>query len=1353
MIQINKQEIKESINQALCRDRRALHSQLNRILSANSDQIENQYDRLLTRLKLSSDKADLRAKTIPQLDYPENLPISKKKDEIIDAIKKYQVVVITGETGSGKTTQIPKMCLAAGRGVFGKIACTQPRRIAATSLAKRISDETGTELGEEIGYKIRFDNKSRKSTLVQFVTDGVLLAETQNDRFLNEYDTIIIDEAHERTLNIDFLLGYLKQLLSKRADLKLIITSATIDVLKFSKAFPQSFNPFHQSFLVPPKSKLNPAAEMSGAPIIEVSGRTYPVEVRYAPIDEAQEDRGDISMTDLVKDAVEEILTETESGDILIFMSGIQEIKETLERLKYLNNEGFDILPLFGRLTNAEQNRIFHTGSRRKIIVSTNIAETSITIPRIRYVVDTGRARISQYNTRSGTQGLPVKAISQSSANQRKGRCGRIANGICIRLYSKEDFILRDEYSTPEIQRSDLADVILQMLSLKLGDIQIFPFIDPPDSAQIRAGFRTLQELGAMNSQKKLTPMGREMATLPVDPRTARMILQAKEENALYEVLIIASGISCMDPRERPEDKKSQADQKHAAFVSKASDLMTILTLWENYHSTLNELKTQNKMRKFCKSNFLSYRRIREWRDIHKQLTTILKEKKWDIPTPEAFDYDAIHKSILSGYLTNIAQLKEKKLYQGTKNRELIIFPASGQGRSRHKWIVAIELIETSKLFAHRVAQINPEWLESLAEHLVKKSWSEPHWDIKTSRVVAWKKVTLFGFTLVEKRKVNYGPINLEEANLIFIREALIEGKLECSFAFWKHNQLLLNEIREMENQKRKRNLLVPDSVLETFYEKRLSGISCLNDLKKIIKERGNDHFLFLKKEDVLQKDPDHPEDLFPPYLKIGNKNCRLEYVFEPGHPNDGVSMEIPPTLLNSLQKDPFEYLVPGMLQEKIFWLLKNLPKPIRKKLVPIPEKADRVWNEMISLKYSSNPDEHASYGTTDFYKEFSDTLFKLTRLDVSAEEWDRNSIPEYLKMNFTFKDPKTGKMIQSRNLDELQGKSRKKKDDWKKLIRPYEKSSVVNWDFPRLTEEVRLSDTGDVILWGYRTLKLDGEELILTLSKSLEEAEQKSVAAVSHLTAVELGEDLSWIYQQLRFPPETINQFESLWTGNIEISALSLQKKFGGKSSKSKSKFHKLLQEKSYEMVCQGLCGYNGQSILTKKGFSNRVEKIRQETIGLGNRVVEWINNTLAMRQKTLELLALNQMRRKGPLWEHIQNELLFFLSSNCLRDIPLEQWTHCARILKSYQRRIDKYLSNPAKEEETQKELFSLQQQCEEIWQSGNSENVKRDWALRRYRWMLEELKLSVYTQDLKTAFPISTKRLEKFLSEFIL
>lgn len=1352
-MQKNKRELKESIKQALCKDRRALHNLFNQISSASSDQMADQHDRFLEKLKISSEKAKRRGKRIPQFDYPENLPISKKKEAIINAIKAHQVVVITGETGSGKTTQIPKMCLEAGRGRYGKIACTQPRRIAATSLAKRVSIETGTELGQEIGYKIRFDNKSQASTLIQFVTDGILLAETQHDRFLSDYDTIIIDEAHERTLNIDFLLGYLKQLLSKRADLKLIITSATIDVIKFSKAFPQSFNPFHQAYLIPSKVKPVPAADMTRAPVIEVSGRTYPVEVRYSPIDESQEDRGDISMTDLVKDAVEEILTETSKGDILVFMSGIQEIKETSEHLKYLNNEGFDILPLFGRLTNSEQNRIFQTGSRRKIIISTNIAETSITIPRIRYVVDTGRARISQYNTRSGTQGLPIKAISQSSANQRKGRCGRIANGICIRLYSKEDFILRDEYSTPEIQRSDLADVILQMLSLKLGDIQTFPFIDVPNSAQIRAGFRTLQELGAMDSQKKLTHMGREMATLPVDPRTARMILQAKEENALYEVLIIASGISCLDPRERPEDKQSQADQKHAAFVSRASDLMTILTLWENYHSTLEELKTQNKMRKFCKANFLSYRRIREWRDIHKQLTIILEDKNWKIPIPKSFDYGAIHKSILSGYLMNIAQFKEKKQYQGTKNRELTIFPASGQGRSRHKWIVAIELIETSRLWAHRVAQINPEWLESLAEHLVKKSWSEPHWDIKTSRVVAWEKVTLFGFTLVEKRRVNYGPINLEASNLIFIREALIEEKLECSFAFWKHNRALTDEIREMENQTRKRNLLVPDSVLEAFYEKRLSGISCLNDLKKVIKKNGNDRFLFLQKEDVLQKDPDHPEDLFPQHFKIGSKNCRLEYVFEPGHPNDGVSIEIPPSLLNSLQKDPFEYLVPGLLQEKIFWLLKNLPKHIRKKLVPIPEKADRVWNEMISLKYSSQPDELAAYGTNDFYKELSDTLFKITRLDVPVEEWDRNSIPEYLRMNFLFKSPKTGRIIHSRILDDLQGKNKKKKDDWKKLIKPYEQSNIVSWDFPQLVEEVRLSDSGDVILWGYRTLKIEGEMLKLSLSKSLEEAEQKSLAGVNYLLKQELGEDLSWIYQQLRFPPETINHFEGLWTGNIEISAISLQKKFGGKISKSKSKFHTLLQEKTNEMVCRGLCGYNGQSILTKKGFINRVEKVRKETIGLGNRVVEWINTTIAMRQKTLELLALNQMRRKGPLWELIQNEVIFFLSNNCLNEIPLELWTHCPRILKSYQKRIEKYLSNPAKEEETQQELFALQQQCEEIWQTRNTGDLKRDWALTKYRWMLEEFKLSVYTQELKTAFPISRKRLDKFLKETVL
>ncbi len=1342
--------LEREIERTLCRDRYALKRLLRKLPSPGHEDYHEIFRRLTGKIGQSQELVDQRRSGIPALVYPQKLPISKKREEIVETLRNNQVVVITGETGSGKTTQIPKMCLDAGRGVFGRICCTQPRRIAATSLTRQVAKELKSEPGEIVGHKIRFSEKSRESTLIQFVTDGILLAEIQSDRFLNNYDTIIIDEAHERTLNIDFLLGFLKRLLPKRPELKLIVTSATIDIEKFSKAFPQYYCPHRNGHFFYDLAQRGAETEISGAPIIQVSGRMYPVEVRYSPIDEIQEEQGDLTMIDLVQNAVEEILTETSAGDILVFMSGVQEIKETAGRLVFLKNEGFQVLPLFGRLSNDEQNRIFHTGGERKIILSTNIAETSITVPGIHYVIDSGRARISEYNTRSGTQGLPIKAISQSSADQRKGRCGRVSNGICIRLYSEEDYVSRPEYSTPEIQRSNLAEVILRMLSLRMGDIETFPFIDPPESAQIRAGYRTLRELGGLNEKRRLSPLGREMASLPVDPRTARMIVQAKKENVLYPVLIIASAISCQDPWERPEDKQTQADQKHAAFVSKESDLMTLLILWENYHNTLDELKTQGRMRKFCKANFLSYRRIREWRDIHRQLNDIIREKRWWLEKPNNWDYDAIHRSILSGYLTHIAQKKEKKKYQGTKNRELVVFPGSGQSHVRHDWIVAIELFETSKLFAHRVAKIDPEWLESLAGDLCRKSWTQPIWDRKNSRVIAFEKVTLFGFTLVEQRTVNYGNINLSESTEVFIREALVAENFDCELPFWRHNRTLIKRIREMENRKRKRDILVDDYILEKFYRNRISDVSCLDDLKRIVKRQAGDKFLFMKDEDIVRKEPDEQEELFPEHLTIGGKKCRLEYVFEPNHPRDGMTIGLPWSLLNSLQEEPFEYLVPGLLQEKILWLMKNLPKPIRKKIVPVSETAARTWETMTSLRYSTEQRHPRETSAKEFYQELSDSLFKTLQVYIVPEEWDRENLPAFLRMNFSVKNPRTQKVLQSRNLEDLRGKGWRKHDDWSQLVKPFERQDIKAWDFEVLLEKVPLHRQGDVALWGYRTLAMRNQELKLTLCRTREQAEECSVEAVSYFLERELGHELSWMYRELRFPPETLIHFQNLWAGKTDVSFDALQKKFGGNPNKIKTRFHEQLQQETYKMVCRGLCGYSGQPLLTQQAFHKRLESTKKEINGLGGRVVGWLNSVVELRVETIDTIQHKQTQRKGILWNAMLEELNTFISSSFLEEIPFEQWKHCPRIMRSYLRRVEKYANDPASEEQKYNEILPYQLKCEKLRGEVELAGVRKEWALKHLRWMLEELKISIFAQDLKTAFPISPKRLEKFLSE---
>ncbi|MBT6611847.1 MAG: ATP-dependent RNA helicase HrpA, partial [Deltaproteobacteria bacterium] len=1337
------------INQALCKDRHTLQKLLKNLPDPKSESFTTHLTKLLDRLIRSENLVQSRTARLPAIQYPSSLPIVQKKAEIQKAIQTNQVVVISGETGSGKTTQIPKMCLEIGRGIRGKIGCTQPRRIAATSLATQVAHELKTKVGAAVGYKIRFSDQTREDTQIQFMTDGILLAEIQSDRFLNRYDTIIIDEAHERTLNIDFLLGYLVQLLPRRPELKLIVTSATIDVEKFSRSFQQMAVPGSDKRLLW-NGNNSPPPDVSGAPIIEVSGRMYPVETRYSPIDEIIEEQGEITMIDLVKDAVEEILTETSAGDILVFMSGFQEIKEAADKLNHLQAEDFWILPLYGRLTKSEQNRIFQPAQKRKIIIATNIAETSITIPGIRYVVDTGRARISQYNTRSGTKGLPVKLISQSSANQRKGRCGRLSNGICIRLYSQEDFLSRDEYTTPEIQRSDLAEVILRMLTMKLGDISTFPFIDPPESAQIRAGIRSLKELGAIDDRKRLTATGKNMGAMPVDPRTARMILQAKEENMLYPVLIIASAISCQDPWERPEDKRTQADQMHAQFRSEESDLMTILNLWEYYHTTMDSLKTQGKMRKFCKKNFLSYHRIREWRDLHAQLVSIVTEKNWSLTRPDNWDYDAIHCSILSGYLNHIAHKKEKKVYEGTGNKELSIFPGSGQYKGRHEWIVAIELIETSKLFAHRVAKINPEWLESLAGHLCKKHWTQPRWDQRSATVVAWEKVTLYGFTLIEQRRVNYGPIDLEMSNTIFIREAVMEEKLAATLPFLKHNRSLIDDIHKMESQQRKRNILVNSDKMEQFYQKRIKGVSCLNDLKRIIKQNGGDRFLFMTKEDLMQQDLYDKDDLFPNYLTIGGKKCRLHYVFEPDDTEDGVTLELPWSLLNSLQKAPFEYLVPGLLQEKILWLLKNLPKSLRKKIFPIQEISDRVWDTMTSMRYASDQPDAQLPEKRNFFNALSEALFKITRVYIEPEQWDSKNLPNYLCMNFRLCHPQTGKIIQGRSLSELQQGSTKKEDAWDVLIKPHEHLNIQKWDFEPLLEEVRLSQSGDVPIWGFRTLLAKDGGLVLSLSKTLSDAEEESIHGIALLMEKELGEKLSWLHHELRFPPETLDQFQNLRDNRIDITVNLLQKKLGSKPKKLNKDFHADVQQRVYEIAYQGLLGCSEEMVLTEKSYDRRLEMIKKELHGLGRRVVDWIKDTMSTHQSLqLELLS-KYPQQSNILLDAIAAELRFFFTAGCLSEIPFEQWRHMPRILRSYQRRIDKALADPAGEERKHDLTNPYQIKCRELWLAQENTTSKELWFLKRLRWMLEEFKVSVFSQDLKTAFPISAKRLDRYMEK---
>lgn len=867
----------------------------------------------------------------PKIVYPENLPVSQKKEAIYNAIKDNQVVIIAGETGSGKTTQIPKICLELGRGVKGYIGHTQPRRLAARSVAERIAHELNTTLGESVGYKVRFSDHVGDNTLVKLMTDGILLAELQQDKLLLQYDTIIIDEAHERSLNIDFILGYLKQLLPKRPDLKVIITSATIDPERFSKHFNQ-------------------------APIIEVSGRTYPVEVRYRPIGGDALD-SDKDMTEGIIDAIDELSRES-AGDILIFMSGEREIRDTAEALNKLQLRHTEVLPLFARLSNSEQNRIFQPHTGRRIILATNVAETSLTVPGIKYVIDTGYARISRYSYRTKVQRLPIEPISQASADQRKGRCGRVSDGICIRLYSEDDFISRAQFTDPEILRTNLASVILQMTSIGLGDISGFPFVQAPDKRNIQDGVRLLEELGALQEGTdnkgayRLTPMGKQLAQLPIDPRLARMVLEARKYGAVRELMVITSALSIQDPRERPMDKQQASDEKHRRFQDKDSDFLSLLNLWDYLKTQQKEL-SHSQFRKHCRQEFLNFMRVREWQDVYTQLRQVVKELGFPINSQPA-DFKSIHVALLSGLLSHIGQKdSDKQEFTGARNARFAIYPGSGLFKKPPKWTMVAELVETSRLWGRIAARIEAEWIEPIATHLVKHHYSELHWSKAQGAVMANEKVTLYGLPIVASRLVNYGKIDPLLCRELFIRHALVEGDWQTRHAFFRENLKLRTEVEELEHKSRRRDILVDDETLFTFYDQRIpQDVISTRHFDKWwkIAQKNSPDLLSFEKSMLIKEDAKRVSALdYPNYWHQDNLKLRLTYQFEPGTAADGVTVHIPLPILNQVKDEGFDWQIPGIRHELVVALIKSLPKPIRRNFVPAPNYASAFLERVVT--------------------------------------------------------------------------------------------------------------------------------------------------------------------------------------------------------------------------------------------------------------------------------------------------------------------------------------------------------------------------------------------------------------------
>jgi ATP-dependent helicase HrpA len=1252
------------------------------------------------RARRSKETKRERQAHLPKITYPEGLPIVSRKREIIDAIRRNSVVVITGETGSGKTTQIPKMCIEAGRGIDGIIGCTQPRRIAAVTVSRRIASELNEPPGKSVGYKIRFEEEGGGNNYIKFMTDGILLMETQGDRYLNEYDTIIVDEAHERSVNIDFILGILKTLLEKRRDLKVIITSATIDPEKFSKAF-------------------------DNAPIIEVSGHMYPVEIIYRPLDPELEERGENTYVDGAVSTVADLKRKSKGGDILIFMPTERDIRETCDRIsakKYMNTSVF---PLFARLSSKEQQRVFLPSKGQKIIVATNVAETSITIPGIRYVIDTGLARISEYNPSTRTKRLPIKGISKSSALQRKGRCGRVENGICIRLYTEEKYESRSLFTEPEILRSNLAEIILRMIDLNIGDISTFPFIDPPNPRSIKDGYNTLTELGAITKEKGtilLTERGRKMARMPADPRISRMILEAEKEHCVDEVLVIASALSVQDPRERPLEAEKEADETHKPFVNSSSDFMTLLTIWNNYHDTWKTLKTQNRMRKFCKAHFLSYRRMSEWMDIHDQIATILKEmeigKKRSAQKLEGESlYAGIHRSILSGYLSNIAVKKEKRLYQSTKGKEVMIFPGSGIFNSGNDWIVSAEVVETSRIFARTAANIQVSWLEEVGKELCRFSYSNPHWEKGRGEVVAAEQVFLFGLVIVTERPRSYGPINPEEASQIFIRKALVSGDVKKPPPFLIHNLELIETLQGMEDKLRKRNILAGEEEMAEFYEKRLGTVYDMKMLEGIIDDKGSDEFLRMKEEDILQHFPEDELSLYPDEIAVGTTKLDLIYRFDPGRPDDGVTVKVPAPLAPTTPLEKADWKIPGLFREKITALIKGLPKEYRKKLVPIPRTVEIIVSEM----------EEENQSLLVAMAQF---VYKRFGIEIPAREWPVDALPDYLKTRFSIIDEKGKEVTSGRDINMLRAKTNwgEKTPAFKKAQSTREKRGCTTWDFGDIPESIQIREKNGIVSHAYPALEAGENCVNLRLFQYREEAEKSHRDGVTALYRLHFKKDLRLLKRYLTLPDEI-----KPWANY-----------FGGAEHLEKSVFEKTVR------------GLFEADMRKEEEFFLHAESVRPLILTKGQEFLREIGPVLKTYHEARSLLhEMVVSNPRNPTLLDFIDELRRDLTGLVPDNFPMiyegERMIQIPRYLNALSIRAKRGMSHLEKDRAKAKRLKPFTERLDDLSRDipHYSTEEKRK-AINEFFWMIEEYKISLFAPEIKTLFTVSPKRLDQKLRE---
>ena len=1275
--------LKKEITECMLRDRRRLLRRLKKTNPEDHVKIEILGEQIAAAKARKAQKMANR----PVVDFAMDLPIHARLDEIRETLQKHQLIVLCGETGSGKTTQLPKLCLEMGRGIDGKIGHTQPRRIAAKAVANRLAEELHTVVGTAVGFKIRHTDITSENTYIKVMTDGILLAELQYDRRLENYDTLIIDEAHERSLNIDFILGYFKQLLPKRPDLKVIVTSATIDIDRFSSHF-------------------------NNAPVIEVSGRSYPVEVYYRPVDESDSEQGEDELEQrALLNAVNELSREGR-GDILVFLEGEKEINETAKFLNKQNLRDTDILPLYSRLSSSRQANIFKPHKRRHIILATNIAETSLTIPGIRYVIDCGFARVSRYNRRSKVQQLPIEKISQASAEQRKGRCGRVADGICIRLYSEVDFESRAAFTDPEILRTNLASVILQMKILNLGDINEFPFINKPDTRYVNDGLRLLVEIGALGRNGELTRTGKLLARLPLDPRLGRILLAADELGCVGETMIIISALSINDPRERPLEAQQKADEAHSHFNDERSDFLFFLNLWKFYQEQSKKLSS-NQLRKLCRQNFISYVRMREWTEVRKQLQIILSEMNIH-PTPKPSDYNNIHIAVLYGLLGHIGLKTDEREYTGARGIKFNIFPGSSQFAKTPKWIVAAELIETSRLYARTVASIDPQWLLKPAKHLLQRDYSEPYWDAGSQQVIANEKISLYGLILVAGQKVNYGKINPEESRAIFIRNALVNGAYKTQAEFFSHNKKIIEDLKLLERKSRRHDVFNEEALYD-FYSRHIPGGIHNGPLfEKWFQTtaKNNKKFLHIEPDDIMYHEAESiTEQDYPDTLEINNHKLTLDYKFDPGMEDDGINIDVPLAMLNQIEPEQFEYLIPGMLEEKVLLLLKGLPKSVRKNLVPVPDTARECANNMQS-------------DTSNLLSNIAEYIFRSRGIRIPDDAWSSIQLPEYLKFNIRVYDESENIIAQSRNLAELKTSLANKIQTQFKAISlsAYERDGITRWDFGDLPEVVEL-EINHMPVQSYPALVDKTDSVSIRLFDTSAKAYLNMQQGLKRLFMLELKKDFNYLSKNLlHFKQMTVYYAPIGRVGDFQSDIVNL--------------------------VTTRVFLPEGYDIRNESVFIKRKEDGVARLVSESNKICDLVYDILKSFHETKQKLSDFEYSGDDQTIVDIKDHMNFLVYDGFLRHIPFDLLINYPRYIDAIKKRIDKLSYSPARDEKQLLKIKPFWTLYKELaGMNQNSDNASQD--IGEYRFMLEEYRVSLFAQELGTAVSVSTERLQKFIN----